>query len=151
MQIGLIVALWLIPAAALAQFEKLPKVVQDAVTKQQKECGERVDFKPDFVATKDINGDGIDDYILDYGNAACGNFESFWCGTGGCQTQVFASLPNGDYAKVLNIQVRQIEFKTVRKRPAIVLDFHGSRCGGFGPDPCPMTLVWNGKTFETVK
>src|ERR1044072_8718543 len=151
MRIGLVVALWLIPAAAPAQFENLPKVLQDAVEQQKKECGEKVDFKPDFVATKDINGDGIVDYILNYESAACGDFAPFWCGTGGCHTQVFASLPKGGYFKALDMQVRQIEFRPVPKSPTIVLDLHGGQCGKHGPEPCPRTLVWNGKTFKRVK
>jgi hypothetical protein len=51
-----------------------------------------------------VNGDGIEDYILDYGKC-----HSDWCGSSGCRpqcgssgcwTQVFASQPDGTFALV---------------------------------------------------
>ena len=99
---ALVAALVLAPALALAQPANLPKEVQAAIEANKKECGEDVKIKPAFVAEKDVNGDGVKDYVLDYGEFACGDFASFFCGTGGCLTQVFASLPGGGYAKALD-------------------------------------------------
>jgi hypothetical protein len=64
---------------------------------------------------------------------------------------VFASLPGGGYVKALDSNVRDIQFRKVRGRPAIVLDLHGSACGKVGVAPCPRTLVWDGKTFKRAR
>ena len=53
-----------------------------------KECeaGEKPLYKPGFLTVRDINGDGKPDYILNYEHFQCGERESMFCGTGGCQT-----------------------------------------------------------------
>src|SRR5262249_15378642 len=79
-----------------------PQAVRDAIREVQKECEpERPVLKTGFVVEKDINGDGRKDYILDYGKFECGNRSTDFCGTAGCLTQVFVSLSDGTYAKVL--------------------------------------------------
>jgi hypothetical protein len=151
MRIAALIICLLLPAAAFAQPGNLPKEVQAAIEANKKECGEGAKLKPAFVAEKDVNADGVKDYVLDYGQFECGDFASFFCGTGGCLTQVFASLPGGGYVKALDQNVRQIKFRKVRGRPAIVLDLHGSACGKVGAAACPRTLVWDGKTFTRAK
>jgi hypothetical protein len=147
-RIALALGLVLLPATALAQFSHLPQNVQSAIEERKKECEETATFKPKFVAEKDINGDGVKDYILDYGYFVCGESFVMFCGTGGCQTQVFASLDDGSYALVLDEQVRKLAFRKLKGRPAMVIDLHGSQCGRGGPDACGMTLYWNGQKFS---
>src|ERR1044072_3610393 len=100
-------ALWLliIPAAALGQSGKLPAAIQAAVDESKKVCGETAKVGDGFVAERDINGDGVKDYVLNYEHFECEGSASYFCGTGGCLTQVFASLPNGFYVKVLDENV----------------------------------------------
>jgi hypothetical protein len=47
----------------------LPALVQTEISKA---CDKPPALKPGFVAVKDINGDGVDDYILDYSKFQCG-------------------------------------------------------------------------------
>ena len=148
---ALIAGLVLLPAAVFAQPGNLPKEVQAAIDDNKKTCGEGVKLNPAFISEKDVNGDGVKDYVLDYGEFECEGSASFFCGTGGCLTQVFASLPDGGYAKVLDQNVRDIKFRNVRGRPAIVLDLHGSACGKVGAAACRRTLVWDGKTFKRAR
>jgi hypothetical protein len=145
---ALIVGLFILPAAVFAQPSGLPKMVQASIDENKKACGSGVKLNPGFIAEKDINGDGVKDYVLDYAEFECDGSASFFCGTGGCLTQVFASLPNGGYVKVLDDNVRDLKFRAVRGRPAMVLDLHGSACGKVGAAPCSRTLVWDGKTFK---
>jgi hypothetical protein len=105
-------------------------------------------LKPGFLTTKDVNGDGVEDYILDYANFACGNSEVFFCGTAGCLTQVFASLPHGGFVKVLDQNVRSLRFLRIKGRPAMVLDPHGIACGKVGSELCRKTLYWDGGEFS---
>lgn len=138
----------LLPTLAAAQpFDKLPANVQAAIAENVKACDGKTTFKDGFVSEKDVNGDGVTDYVLDYGHFVCDGNEGYFCGTGGCLTQVFASLRNGGYVKALDENVRDLKFRRVQGRPAMVLDLHGSACGRTGAAPCPRTLFWNGTKF----
>jgi hypothetical protein len=133
---------------ALAGTKALPPEVQAVIDDELKSCAEKVTFKKGFLTRRDINGDGIDDFILDYGRFACGGNSIAYCGSAGCLMTVFASLPNGKFAKVLDENVRSVDFKNVGGRPAMVLELHGSSCGKIGSQACGATLYWNGEKFS---
>jgi hypothetical protein len=128
----------------------LPKVVQDAVEKNNKECeeGKKPVFKPGFLTRKDINGDGKPDYILNYDHFQCDDLVSLFCGTGGCLTEIFVTDDDNGYVPVWNEMARRIRFAVVSKRPAMLIDLHGSACGRIGAERCAMTLYWNGMKFH---
>ncbi|MGH7060107.1 MAG: hypothetical protein ACREFH_06970 [Stellaceae bacterium] len=128
----------------------LPPEVQSAINENVKSCDTKVVFEKGFVTRRDINGDGIDDFILDYENFGCGGNHTFFCGSAGCVTQVFASLSGGKFTKVLDDNVRGIKFEKVHGRPAMLLDLHGSACGKAGAEPCRKTLYWNGQNFSSA-
>jgi hypothetical protein len=128
--------------------QPLPPAVQLSIDEAMKDCDKKVKFAKGFLTRRDINGDGIDDFILDYGHFACGENVSLYCGTAGCSTEVFASLSDGNFVKVLGENVRGIEFRTVRGRPAMLLELHGSACGKAGAAPCSAALYWNGAKFS---
>ena len=90
---------------------------------------------------QDINGDGVPDYILDYGSFICGESRTFFCGTGGCVTQVFASLPKGGWVKVLDENVEELSFARVKGKPAMILAVHGNACGKTGASACRQTFI----------
>jgi hypothetical protein len=138
-------------AVAQAQQAPLPKEVQAAIEESKKDCGETVALKAKFVTSRDVNGDGKPDYILDYDKFECGGAATFYCGSGGCLTQVFASLPDGSYVKAWDENVRAIRFARVKGKPAMILDLHGSACGKVGAAPCPKTFLWDGKTFAGAR
>jgi hypothetical protein len=130
----------------------LPSIVQAEITEAQSSCKpERSVLLPGFIAERDINSDGVKDYILDYGKFECGGSVAGYCGTAGCLVQVFASLPGGKYVKALDENVRSIKFGIIKDRPAITLDLHGSACGKVGAAPCPKILIWNGQNFVPRK
>ena len=104
-------------------------------------------LSPGFIIEGDVNGDGVKDYVLDYGAFRCGR-QLFFCGTAGCLTQVFASLSDGGHVKVLDENVRSIKFRMLKGRPAMILDLHGTACGKVGAAPCSATLFWNGERFR---
>jgi hypothetical protein len=127
----------------------LPKQVAEAIEKNNKECTEgKPTFKQGFLSTRDINGDGKPDYVLNYEHYQCGEIETLFCGTGGCQTEIFASDDDGNYVHVWDKLAQKIEFKTVGKRPAMTIYLHGSKCGRNNSQRCSMTLYWNGDEFH---
>lgn len=140
----------LLALPAQAQQAPLPKEAQAAIDEAKKDCGERVRLKPKFVASKDINGDGRPDYILDYEKFQCGDMASYFCGSAGCLMQVFASLPDGSYVKAWDENVRAMRFAKLKDKPAMIVDLHGSACNKAGYLPCPKTLFWNGDTFAAT-
>jgi len=136
-------------AQSLPTLQSLPQEVQASIQDSAKECGaEKVVLKWGFIVAEDVNDDGVDDYILDYGKFVCGNTQTYFCGSAGCLTQVFVSIPNGKYVKVLDEPVRELRFAhDAQGRPEMLLDLHGSACGKSGAAPCSVTLLWNGHTF----
>lgn len=128
----------------------LPKIVTDAMETNLKECeaGEKPLYKPGFLTIRDINGDGKPDYILNYDHFQCGERVSIFCGTGGCQTEIFASEEDKGYVPVWNKLARKVTFLTLNKRPAMRIELHGSLCGRNGGERCAMTLYWNGSEFH---
>jgi hypothetical protein len=138
----------LLPPVVRAQPSGLPKDVQAEIDENKKACGATVKLGSKFIKQQDINADGVKDFILDYGEFDCDGSTTFFCGSAGCLMQVFASLPDGGYVKALDENVRSLKFGTVRGKPALILDLHGSACGKTGAARCPRTMVWDGKTFK---
>ena len=139
-------------AQSLPTIQSLPQEVQAAIQESVKECGtEKVVLKWGFIVAEDVNDDGVDDYILDYGKFVCGDTQTYFCGSAGYLRQVFVSSPNGKYVEVLNENVRELRFAfDAQGRPEMLLDLHGSACGRSGAAPCSVTRLWNGyKFFET--
>jgi hypothetical protein len=128
----------------------LPTIVTQAMEANLKECeaGEKPLYKPGFLTVRDINADGKPDYILNYDHFQCGERESIYCGTGGCQTEIFASEEDKGYVPVWNKLARKVTFVTIAKRPAMRIDLHGTLCGRNGSERCTLTLYWNGSEFH---
>jgi len=98
----------------------------------------------------DINGDGVKDWRVDFEYA---QNPSFFCGTGGCQQQLYVSRPGGGFALVFDTNVREIKFAKARGEHILDIDFHGSTCGGAGVEECPRRYAWDesaGRYVERV-
>lgn len=136
-------------AAATPDFTRLPAEVRSAITKEISDCKAKK-YEDGFLTVKDVNGDGIPDYIIDYAHLICDGSNNFFCGSAGCFTQVIVSLPGGRYATVLQENVQGIEFAPISGRRAMILALHGSACGRAGSQTCRITAIWNGNTFQTT-
>jgi hypothetical protein len=143
---------WLISGVALASSigaamaEDLPVPVQKAIAENTSGC-KTVAVEKGFITRRDINGDGRPDFVLDYESFICDGDRRAFCGSLGCTTQVFASLPNGAYTKVIDGNFKRIDFRDVQGRPAIVVGFPGFACGKDPTDICEVVKVWNGSFF----
>ena len=143
--LSLLVAL-LISAPAIAA-GALPPPVEARVEQDAKDCDSHdAKYEKGFMTRKDINGDGKEDYVLDYGHFSCGGSHNF-CGSGGCSMAIYASHAGG-YMLAMDDLVRDYQFKTIGGRPALVLRLHGSACGKAGSAACGETLYWNGDKFS---
>ena len=66
-------------------------------------------FAADTVRTLDLTGAGRNDYIIDLRNAGCPGREGAYCGTGGCELGIVATLPAGGTRLIFEQQVRDYE------------------------------------------
>jgi hypothetical protein len=57
----------------------------------------------------DLNGDGRDDYIVDFHETECGGRASFFCGTGGCDLLILVAQRGGALRKIFDDRVRGYE------------------------------------------
>ena len=60
----------------------------------------KVQFAPDTVRKVDLNGDGRIDYVVSLDRTRCSSAPHIYCGTGGCFTEFFVTLPNGNVRSV---------------------------------------------------
>jgi hypothetical protein len=138
-------------ASAPAEAQSLPPQVRKAIAEQSRTCRpQKVVLEKGFLTRKDVNGDGVPDFVLDYGAFNCGGSFTYFCGSAGCLTQVFASN-RGAFVKVFDSTVQKASFMTLRGRPAMVLGLHGSECGKMGAAECGSTLYWNGAKFSPAR
>lgn len=92
----------------------------------------------------DLDGDGRPDWRVDYEKAPN---PSFFCGTGGCRTELYLALPDGSFRLVFGATVRDFRLSGPARARVLDIDFHGSACGGYGVDPCPRRYGWDGAAF----
>lgn len=134
-------------ASAVAQATgDLPPEVRAEIAEIRKTCDKPPEIESGFITRRDVNGDGVPDYVLDLGKFTCNGMETY-CGSGGCSVEVFASLPDGRFVKALDELVQDVKFQTIRGRPAVLLSLQGSACGKVNAETCPRTLFWNGRKF----
>lgn len=96
------------------------------------EMGGSVSIDPGFKRWEDLDGDGVDDLVLDYASVVCSTAASLYCGTGGCNTGMY--LVRGDHFSELFNGL----FHDYRVLPdhEIAFALHGSACGLAGAEAC---------------
>jgi hypothetical protein len=133
----------------------LPTEVIDIVKQAVEVChkerpGKSVRMYDGFFTKKDVNGDGIVDYKLDYNWLQC-DANELWCGPGyksGCKMQVLVSVNDGSYKLVYDDVVTDINFAKVKRLRFMVPQFYESMCTGRKfPTKCEYVYVWDGTDF----
>jgi hypothetical protein len=126
--------------AALLRSAKieLPSAVAASIADARNDC----DFKsipPEAVRSIDLNGDGINDYIIDYGTMGCRSF----CGSAGCLHEVWIS-ENAGFVRSLNDNIQAVDrIEPHGPGKDIVVVTHGSSCHQVGADACYFRLHWD--------
>ena len=129
----------------------LPKPLAEKVEAAKKAC---VDFENGQFALEwgavsrvDLDGDLRPDWVLnDYG-FACSSAASLYCGTGGCESHF---LVVDTVTSLLN---QGWDVVTFGRNRVLLIDVHGSRCGGINPTPCVEALTWDqeAKAWRSVQ
>jgi hypothetical protein len=139
----------LVAAPAAAQ----PAAVTQATQSAMQDCrgaGGTPALKPGYQTTADLNGDGVEDYVLDYQHLECANAWSFFCGSAGCPLVAFLSSPSGHRAQPFgHVQGWNLIAGTP---PAIEVALHGAMCrrGGIGVEGCMRRYAWNGRELAAL-
>lgn len=94
------------------------------------------------VKIADIDSDGIPDYLVDYNEV----INTHWCGTGGCNFEIWRGTKGGHPVRVWNVMVREYTIAHRNGETVFDFDFHGGNCGTFGASACPASFAWDGAT-----
>ena len=86
-------------------------------------------FAPDTVRRIDLNGDGVDDYIISYRNTECPGRLAVYCGTAGCGLEIHVTLPNGRQRMVFSDRVWSYEILPGEGARTLRFGMHRSYCG----------------------
>lgn len=93
----------------------------------------------------DLNGDGLKDWIFDYGHVDCDGAASFFCGSAGCTMQIVVSDGSGRWVEKFNGNAQGYKITARKGRTVVKLGLHGSACGKIGAAPCSTELVFTAK------
>ncbi len=78
-----------------------------AVAENQAECQGTASVREGFVRMAEVDGDGVNDLILDYGWLRCGE-STHYCGSAGCRQDIWLSDPEVGWRLVLRDIVSEI-------------------------------------------
>ena len=78
----------------------------------------------------------------------CDGFESLFCGTGGCDVEIFIAQRNGSYRSIFLDTFCRYEILPGRGVRTIRFSLHGGFCGKHGPDRCDKTRRITGAAFK---
>jgi hypothetical protein len=99
----------------------------------------------DAVLLVDLDGDGNDDMLIDEGKFACSTAASLFTPTGGSQLHAIVA---GRHDVWMAQAWQLIEWG---EHTILLLAEHGSRCGGFGYQPCFEAIAWSDEGAMSVR
>lgn len=140
----ILTAVMLAIGAANAAPASYPREVQAVLDHARAECREAADgdakgdikLGPEIVRKLDLTGDGRADYIVSFHDTKCTEFESYFCGTGGCELSILVAKRDGTLAEVYSGRVRKYDILPGHK---IRFWMHGGYCGKAGAYICMKT------------
>lgn len=126
----------------------MQRSLEFARTQCEAEGGRSLAFRPDIVRKSDLNGDGRDDYIVDFRNAVCAERLSMFNGTGGWDLEIFVSQGRTRLVRVFTGRVRGYDLSETPGSRTMTFDLHGGFCGKAGVEECLKSRRITGRKFE---
>ena len=139
-----LILLWLsmlMPAAHATDLTGLPQPLADRVAAARQACADvnHGEFALEWgaVSRTDLDGDDRPEWVVDESAFSCSTAVSLFCGTGGCTShflvgRVITSLLNQGWT-----------IATFGRKRILLLDVHGSDCGGNSWTPCVVAYTWD--------
>jgi hypothetical protein len=102
-----------------------------------------------YRVTRDLNGDGVDDFLTDLARLECGGAWSAFCGSSGCPVTAWLSEPGGGHARFELGRLLGFELDDAEPLPALVARYAAPFCPGEGLDECTRTWTFASNSPET--
>lgn len=124
----------------------LPTVLHrelDALRQMCQNSGGRITASPDLLSKADVNGDGIDDYIVNENHIQCSK------GQDTASVQVFISTDTKQVMPPISQEATAVRVDSRAKPAQLQLQVRGSLCGkksGTAAAACWRPWIWNGRT-----
>jgi hypothetical protein len=124
-------------AAAQSAPPKLPPQLSKDADQLMQDCtkdGGKAKLDDGYATAVDLNGDGVDDYVVDLAGYSCqrpGFGPAYeYCGSAGCPVSVWLSQPGGSYAQAKDFggSMQGWEIRQHDGKPAIWYGLHGAFC-----------------------
>ena len=129
-------------AAAPARAAMEPDIVLAEVRKAEQQCREmdgRPHKGPNFLRVQDLNGDGGEDWVLDFAKMDCAGAPHPFCGSGGCSLQIYFWAGGGRWSLVLDELVQAYRFTGSGTARRLRVKLGGSACGRVNAASCDRT------------
>ena len=81
----------------------------DAILEVETDCDGRVTVEPGFVRQADVDGDGLNDAVLDWGGLRCDGSAFLYCGSGGCRQSVWLADREAGYRLLVQDLIELVE------------------------------------------
>jgi hypothetical protein len=127
----------LLPARAAMEPDNVASEIQNAMQLCRKMGG-----TPDvdaMLSVDDFNGDGGEDWIVDYKKLQCAGTANPFCGSGGCTLQVFLWSGGSKWNKAFDELVRSYKFVRTGGQRALEVQLGGAACGKPNAQSCAQT------------
>ena len=115
------------PAARALDLPAPLRKLTDEAFAECREAGGTPALLADYVRTADLNGDGREDYLVDFAGLNCAGAESYFCGSAGCPVSVWASTPRG-LESAWSGPAQGSRIDTSATPPAVEVYLHGQFC-----------------------
>ncbi|WP_249779325.1 energy transducer TonB [Bradyrhizobium sediminis] len=120
----------------------LPPAIRAATNEEMKDCGAK-EIPEAAVTSLDLNGDGVNDYIIDF-EKIFENVSGCSCGSAGCPRDFWVS-ETGSFVKSFSQKIQGIErIENGLQGQTVILGTHGSTCNQVGSNACYFKLTWAG-------
>jgi hypothetical protein len=133
----------------MARSAQEPDVVAKAVRDAEEQCradGGRPLKRGNFLRVDDLNGDGGEDWVLDFSKFECAGTvpPQPFCGSGGCSLSIYLWSGGSAWQKAFDETVQTFRFVRQDGRPALRVELGGAACGKVNARSCPKTYVFRG-------
>ena len=102
-----------------------------------------------YRVTRDLNGDGVDDFLTDLARLECGGAWSAFCGSSGCPVTAWLSEPAGGHARFELGRLLGFELRDAEPLPALVARYAAPFCAGADVEDCTRTWTFASNSPET--
>jgi hypothetical protein len=102
-----------------------------------------------YRVTRDLNGDGRDDFLTDLARLECRGAWSAFCGSSGCPVTAWLSEPGGGHSRFELGRLLGFELRDGEPLPALVARYAAPLCGGETIEECTRTWAFASNSPET--